>query len=303
MKKLIVVTVSYNTSEDTKAFLKALEKVHTPNFSLETIVVDNGSEKVFALDHTYKNLKIIRLETNTGFTGGYNIGIKKALERGADYLLIVNNDTIMDQDLCKNLIAVLESDMQIGVAAPKIYFAKGNEFHKDRYKTEELGKVFWYAGGSIDWANVQSIHRGVDEVDHGQYDNTEQVDFVTGCCMMIKREVLEKVGFFDERYFLYYEDADLNVRIKRAGYKLSYVPDAKLWHVNAASSGSGSSLHDYFLTRNQMLFGMSYAPLRSKIALLKQSVRFLLNGRPKQKQGIRDFYLGKFGKGTFFEKK
>lgn len=302
MKKVAVVTVNYNTEEDTKKFLTSLEKVKTSGIMLTTIVVDNGSEKVLTLEKE-KERELIRLEENTGFVGGYNIGMRKALADGADYVMIVNNDTLVDPDMIDEMVKVLESDEQIGVTVPKIYFAKGHEFHKDRYKKEELGKVFWYAGGYTDWDHVRSIHRGVDEVDHGQYDKEEPVDFVTGCCMMFKKEVLEKVGLFDERFFLYYEDADLSERVKRAGYLMYYVPNAVLFHVNASSTGGvGSQLQDYFLTRNQMLFGMTYASVRTKIALIRQSMRFLMNGRPKQKQAIKDYYLGKFGKGTYFSK-
>ena len=120
--------------------------------------------------------------------------------------------------------------------------------------------------------------------------------------MLFKREVLEKVGLFDEKYFLYYEDADLSERIKKAGYKIYYVPTAILYHMNASSSGGpGNNLHDYFLTRNQMLFGFSYAPLKSKIALVRQSIRFLFSGRPYQKLAIKDFYLGNFKEGSYFK--
>ncbi len=303
MKKFSIVTLSFNTEEDTKTLLKSLEKVKTPGMVLDIIIVDNASKKVFTLSEkeNHNNITIIRSEENTGFAGGNNIGIREALRRGADYVMAVNNDTIVAPDMIIELLKVLESKKSIGVVVPKIYFAKGHEFHKDRYKPEELGRIFWYAGGYTDWANVKSIHRGVDEVDHGQYDKTEPVKFITGCCMLFKREVLEKVGIFDDRYFLYYEDADLNERIIRAGYELYYVPSAQLVHVNAASTGgAGSSLQDYFMTRNQMLFGMTYAPLRTKIALLRQSIRYLLSGRPRQKQGIKDYYLGKFGKGTYF---
>jgi GT2 family glycosyltransferase len=270
---------------------------------LEKIVIDNGSEK--SLELTADNIKLIRLDENTGFTGGYNTGIKKALEGGADYVLIVNNDTILDQNLIVELQQALEEDRNRGVAVPKIYFAPGYEFHKERYKKEELGKVFWYAGGFIDWDNVHSVHRGVDEVDHGQYDTAEKVTFATGCCMMLKKEVFEKVGFFDERYFLYFEDADMNVRVSKHGYSTIFVPSATLFHMNASSSGGagkGNTLQDYFITRNQMLFGMMYAPFKTKIALIKQSFRFLTNGRDMQKKAIKDYYLGKFGKGTFFDK-
>jgi GT2 family glycosyltransferase len=306
MKKVAVVTVNFNTEQDTLDFLKSLKHVKTPDISLDIIITDNGSKTPFKIPENLKaeNIKLILSDKNTGFTGGYNIGMKEALKRGADYVLIINNDTIIDPDMIKNLLTVLDSDPEIGVTTPKIYFAKGHEFHKDRYKPNELGKVFWFAGGHTDWNNVMSIHRGVDEVDHGQYDKTEEIEFATGCCMMFKREVLEKVGLLDDRYFLYYEDADLNERVRRAGYKVYYVPTAVLVHVNAASTGgAGNVLHDYFISRNKMIFGMKYAPLRTKLALFRESMRLLRNGRPFQKLAIRDYYLRRFNKGTFFEER
>lgn len=306
MKHVAVITVNYNTADDTTAFLSSIKNVKTPHMKLSVIVVDNGSKEIYKLPKHADKVKLIRSDKNTGFSGGYNIGMREALQQGADYIMIVNNDTVADPALITNLIEVLDSDPEIGLTVPKIYFAKGHEFHKDRYKKEDLGKVFWYAGGFPDWNNVTSIHRGVDEVDHGQYDTTEEIGFATGCCMMFKREVLENVGLLDDRYFLYYEDADLNERIKRAGYKIYYVPKAVLVHVNAASSGgagNGNVLQDYFITRNRMLFGMMYAPLRTKLALWRESFRIFRSGRPFQKQAIKDFYLGRFNKGTFFDNK
>src|SRR6266567_1285151 len=154
MKQVGVVTVSYNTAKDTTAFLHSLKHVKTPDFELATIVVDNGSGEMYKLPEGLKNTTLIRSETNTGFSGGYNIGMKEALNRGSDYILIVNNDTEMDSDMITNLLQILESDPKIGLTTPKIYFAKGHEFHKDRYKPHELGKVFWFAGGYTDWNNV-----------------------------------------------------------------------------------------------------------------------------------------------------
>ncbi|MBU2632432.1 glycosyltransferase family 2 protein [Patescibacteria group bacterium] len=305
MNKIGIVTVNYNTEKDTLNFLDSLEKINSSGFSLSVVVVDNASRENFSLPKKYKkeNIKVINLNKNTGFSGGYNTGIKEVLKENVDYVLVVNNDTILDPEILINLTEVIAKDVRIGVVTPKIYFAKGHEFHKDRYSKEELGKVFWFAGGYMDWANVQSVHRGVDEVDIGQYNKAEEIGFASGCCMLIRRAVLEKVGLFDDNFFLYYEDADLNLRIKKAGYKIYYVPSAVLVHVNAASTGgAGNLLHDYFITRNQMLFGLKYAPLRSKIALVRQSIRLLISGRPKQKQAIKDFYLGRLGKGTFFNK-
>lgn len=303
MKNVFIITVNFNTDKDTDTLLESIQKLHHPTYQLHTIVVDNGSQKPYALPKKYADTELIRSNENTGFSGGYNIGIKKALADRADYILIVNNDTLMDAEMLQELIKGFSLSEKIGVTTPKIYFAKGHEFHKDRYKKDELGKVFWYAGGYTDWANIKSVHRGVDEVDHGQYDTPEKIAFASGCCMLFKCEVLEKVGLLDEAFFLYYEDADFNERIQRAGYTIYYIPSAVLVHVNAASSGgAGNPLQDYFITRNQMLFGMKYAPIRSKIALIRQSFRLLYNGRPNQKKAIKDYYLGKLGKGTFFDK-
>jgi len=304
MKKVSVVTINYNSEESTKKLLNSLVKVKTSGFEIEIIVVDNGSKKIFSTPKKYKkqNVILLRSDINTGFSGGNNVGIKEALRRGADFLLLVNNDTIVHPDMIKNLLKVLESDEKIGITAPKIYFLSGHEFHKDRYRENDLGKVIWYAGGYIDWNHAKSVHRGMDEVDHEQYNSIEKTDFVTGCCMMIKKEVLEKVGLFDDLYFLYYEDSDLGERVKKAGYEMHYVSDAILYHENSASSdGAGGSLHDYFLTRNQMIFGMKYAPLRTKIALIGHSLGLFLNGRPHQKIAIKDYYLRRFGKGTYFK--
>ena len=117
---------------------------------------------------------------------------------------------------------------------------------------------------------------------------------------MIKRDVLEKVGLFNEKYFLYYEDNDLCQRVKKIGYKIVFAPKSVIWHKNAGSSGgSGSSLQDYYITRNRLVFGFKYAPTRTKFSLIKESVNFFLNGRKWQKKGVMDFYLRRFGKGSY----
>lgn len=299
MKKIGIVTVNYNSEKETKDLLTSLERIDKKNLDIKIYIVDNASKKPFKIVHD--NIEVIRSDENTGFAGGYNIGIRKALSEGHEYVLIINNDTKVYSDMIIRLVTCIEKYPDAGAVVPKIYFAKGHEYHKSKYKASELGKVIWYAGGYTDWKNVKSIHRGVDEVDRGQYEKQEPVEFATGCCILFKREVLEKAGLFDERYFLYYEDADLSERIKRAGYKIYYDPHACLIHVNAASSGGpGNTLHDYFLTRNQMLFGMTYAPLRTKFALVRQAIRLLLTGRKFQKRGIRDYFARSLGKGTYF---
>ena len=130
-----------------------------------------------------------------------------------------------------------------------------------------------------------SKHRGVDEVDHGQFGEEEEIGFATGACLLMRKKLIKKIGSFDEKYFLYYEDADLAQRIQKSGYKIFYNPKAILWHNNAGSSSSGSALHDYYLTRNRLLFGMTYAPLKTRLFLIKESAHLLRKGRVWQKKG------------------
>lgn len=300
MKKVFVNTINYNTKKETLGCLRSIQKLNKEGIELHVLVIDNGSEP-FDIDiDEFKdiNLTVVKTPKNLGFSGGHNFGFEMVLRQDAEYILVLNNDTILDKNLLQELLGSF-SDPKVGATVPKMYFAPGFEFHKDRYKKEEVGRVFWYAGGFIDWGNVYSKHKGVDEVDKGQYDAQEETDFASGACIMVKRELLEKVGYFDHRYFMYFEDADWNVRIRRAGFKVLYVPKAVLWHINAASSGSGSKLHDYFITRNRMLFGLKFAPLRSKFALFRESLSLLLKGREWQKKGIIDFYLMRFEIGSY----
>lgn len=303
MKKVVISIINYNGLENTNDCLESLSRLDSRDLDVEVVVIDNASTTPF----TFKNktvgkfpLNIIHSSTNTGFSGGHNIGMQYALKEGADYILILNNDTIVDKGLVKHLVSAIEKESNIGIACPKIYFSPGSEYHKDKYDKKDIGKVLWYAGEDMDWKNILGQHRGVDEVDQGQYDKKEETEFATGCCMLVAMEVIKKIGMFDEKYFLYYEDTDFTMRAKNAGYKALYVPDAYLYHKNAASTGgSGSDLQDYFITRNRLLFGMKYAPLRSKLALIRESLLLLTSGRSGQKKGVRDFYQNKFKKGSF----
>ena len=302
MKKVIISIIDYNGLDKTIACLSSLKKIRTNGFSVEIVLIDNYPPEELKIDTgQYKHkLTIIKPEVNKGFAGGHNVAITAAFGMGADYIIVLNNDTTVDANLITRLVRAAESNDKVGAVVPKIYFAKGHEFHKDRYLKEDLGKVFWYAGGNIDWENIQGKHRGVDEVDKGQYDTPEKTDLLTGCCVLFPANVLQKVGLFDEKFFLYYEDADLNQRLKKVGFRVYYEPKAILWHLNAGSTGgSGSKLQDYFICRNRMLFGMRYAPIRSKLALIRESLRILQNGREWQKIGVKDFYLRKFGKGSY----
>lgn len=303
MKKVVISIINYNGRENTTACLESIQKITRDSYILSTIVIDNNSVEPFTLrEQSYKDidLSVVYNKENKGFSGGHNIGIKYALKNNADYVILLNNDCVVDPDFIEKMLVVAESKEEIGLLSPKIYFKKGSEYHKDRYDKKDLGKVIWYAGGNIDWRNMIASHVGVDEVDHGQYDKSGETMFASGCCLLIKKSVLLSIGFLDEAYFLYYEDADFNERAKRADFLSYYAQEAVIWHSNAGSAGgSGSVLQDYYISRNRLRFAMKYAPVRTKFALIKESIKILLSGRKWQKKGVRDFYLGIYGKGSY----
>lgn len=300
--KVTVIIVNWNGKEDTVNCLKSLSRVFTSNYDLSVIVVDNGSTdgSLEAFNKlTNFPFRVISLKENTGFVGGNNIGIKAALEEGADYVLLLNNDTLVDRALIRELAKSAQKNKDGGIFSPKIYFAPGYEFHKDRYPKSVLGRVIWSAGGVIDWDNVYASNFGVDDVDRGQFDREGETDFATGCAFFVSKKVLEKVGLLNEKYFAYLEDVEYCLRAKKSGYKIIYTPGAYLWHKVAGSSGIGSGLNDYFLTRNRLDLGLKYASSRTKFALIRESIRLVFTGRAWQKAGVRDYFLGKWGKGSW----
>jgi GT2 family glycosyltransferase len=302
MKKVYIVILNYKGHKDTIELLSSLQRIKKHHFNPSVVVVDNFPQdpiRIEGKDFKNLNLKVIYNNKNLGFSGGNNVGIKYSLGNGADYVLLINNDTYVDEEFVEELLKVFENESSVGIVVPKIYFAKGFEFHK-KYKESELGKVVWFAGGNIDWKNVIGYHTGVDEVDHGQFNEERDTEIASGCCLMLKRELLEKIKGYDDRYFLYYEDADLSMRTVRQGYRIVFAPRSIIWHKNAQSSGgSGSSLQDYYISRNRLIFGFKYAKLRARGALFKESIRLILSGRTWQRKGIVDFYINRLGKGSF----
>lgn len=300
--KISVSIIHFGQLQTTLSCLSSLEKISLLGIDLNVIIINNDPLFEFPdiKDKFSKfSLFITNNSENKGFSGGHNQGFRFALKNDSDFHVILNNDVLVDKNFIRELLKCFKENKNLGIVSPKIYFTKGHEFHKNRYKKEDLGKVIWYAGGIIDWKNLISKHRGVDEVDSDTYDKESETDFATGACAMLPIEVIEKLKGFDNRYFLYYEDGDINMRIKKEGYRLYYYPKAIIWHNNAGSSSSGSQLQDYYMSRNRLLFGFTYAPLRTKIALLRESVKILFTGRKWQRIGVRDFYLRKFGKGSY----
>lgn len=297
--KIAVLTVNYHSEEDTLNLIKQLMDCDTPKgVSLVTFVVDNdNSENLSKTLKKYKAVKYLKSPGNIGFAAGNNIGLKKIINEDFDVVVMINNDTLVPKNFLSSISRSKITDPSIGAIGGLIYFAKGFEYEKG-YTQSEKGKVIWYGGGKIDWDNVYVGHDNVNKVDDGSLKEQE-TPFITGCLLITKPDILKKVGLFDERYCLYLEDADLCERIKNAGYKLIFDPKIKISHKVAQGSGIGSSLNDYFLTRNRLLFGFTYTNFRTKFALLRESFKKMFTGTKAQKLAIKDFIFKNYSWGSW----
>jgi hypothetical protein len=195
-----------------------------------------------------KQLIIIENKKNFGFAEGNNIGIEFALENlNPDYILLLNNDTVADKDFLKILVQEGEADSKIGILGPKMYYY-------------DNPNVIWCIGGKIDWKLARGLHIGIDETDIGQYPKKINFDYINGSCLLIKRKVLEEIGFFDKNFFLYFEETDLALRAFKKGYNSIYIPNAKIWHkVSKSSGGIKKEIGLYYITRNRWLFMKKWA--------------------------------------------
>jgi GT2 family glycosyltransferase len=272
LHKLALTTVLYRNYTILDDFFASLDK--QTNIDFRVYITDLTEEKK---GYDYPNYVTYIPERNCGYAYGVNKAIQQAVEEGYDKFCVMNSDVWVRDDFVEKVKQNLEHH-PLSLIGGKIYYSPGHEFHKERYPDTDLGKVLWYAGGENDWKNGITKHRGVDEVDHGQYDLYGKTEFITGCLMAYDREVLKKIGGWDESYFLYFEDADYCEKAKKAGIPLYYDPTIVMWHKNASSTGgSGSPIHREFQMRNQLIFGFKYAPLRTKLHLLKNYLSDFLN--------------------------
>jgi GT2 family glycosyltransferase len=306
MTKIAIIVLNWQQPQLTIDTLDSLKKIKHNRFDYHIYLVDNGSKDnscdIFTQRYQKdKDVSLIFLPDNVGFSAGNNAGIKLALKHKFEYTLLINSDVVVDPNFLTELVKTFDKDPKLGVVGPKIYFAPGFEFHKDRYKKSDIGKVIWSAGGDVDWNNVYANNIGLDEVDIGQYDTPRlDLEFITNCCVLIKSSILKKTGIMPEDYFMYCEDSDFCQKIYRHGFKIAYQPRSVIWHVNSGSSqAGGGAFHDYFLTRNRLIFASKYASFRTNFALFRESIRLLVRGTPWQKRGVIDFYLGKRQKGSW----
>ncbi len=255
--KVSIIILNWNGLQDTIACLESLQKVTYPNCAIT--VVDNGSkgDDVQILRDRYGNhVHIVANDNNYGFSEGNNIGIRASLNQEADYLLLLNNDTVVAPNFLAELVQAAVDHNDTCIVHPKIY------------DYTEPGKL-QFAGGKISYLKGRVYNIGWNEVDVGQHDQVKEGEFATGCAMLIPKDLLAKVGLFDSSYFAYFEDVDLSVRVRKAGYSIIYAPKSKIWHKGTAATGGYlNAISYYFYVRNAIRFVLKHGAWWQRLVFL-----------------------------------
>ena len=220
-----LLILTWNAKQTVLECLESVAQIDYDN--LHTVVIVNGSTDgtAEALREQYGDrITLIVNPGNLRFSRGNNEGIRFAVEQRADYVMLMNDDVKVDEGIIRELVAVAESDPKIGMVGPKIYYFDPPD-------------QIWFAGGDVLLNRGVVRHRGIRETDHGQFDQVSDCDYITGCAMMVRREVVEQIGVLDPAYLAYYEDTDWCMRARRAGWRIVYAPQARMWHKISASTG------------------------------------------------------------------
>lgn len=284
-----IIILNWNGWQDTIDCVESCLKLTYSHVRI--LIVDNGSTdgSMVKLHERFPDIDLLQTGRNLGFAGGNNVGIRHALEQGADYVWLLNNDTIVDPSALSELVHIAKRDDTLGIVGSKIFYY-------------DQPDVIWFAGGWIQYLTGNCGHIGQHEKDINRSEKVTEVDFITGCSLLIKSNVIKKVGLMDERYFLYYEDADWNLLVKECKYKIYYVPTAKVWHKVSMAVGFGSPAAQYYLTRNSLLFilkhKMFFLPTVTAQRII-EVVYFIFNKRfnvaRSALRGLFDFFLARFG--------
>lgn len=268
------ITICFNGLNDTCDLIESLQKqVHSVTY--EIIVVDNASRQneAIIIQEKYPFVKVVRSETNLGFSGGNNLGIKESC---GEYLFIINNDTFIEEDGIAHLVERMESNPQIGGVSPKIRFA---------FPPRNIQ----FAGFTqLSPITLRNETIGYGESDNGTFNTPHSTPYLHGAAMIVRREIIEKVGLMPEIFFLYYEELDWCTQITRAGYELWYDPSCTIFHKESQSTGQLSTLKVYYMTRNRLLYAKRNFPLGRRIlsvlylsiiAMTKNSFQFILKSQ------------------------
>lgn len=257
-KILSIITINYNGLKDTCELMETLPLDDT---SIEVIVVDNASrqDEASVIEQRYPQVKVIRSSENLGFAGGNNLGIEASCGK---YLYFINNDTLLSlqgnavantkhgmQPELRYLVERLESDRQIGMVCPKIRFTWGDN-------------LIQFAGYTpLSRVTLRNNAIGYNESDYGQYDTAHPTPYGHGAAMMVRREAIDKAGMMPTCFFLYYEELDWSMMIRRAGYTIWYEPASTIYHKESQTTGQASPLRTYYITRNRLFFVQRNSPL------------------------------------------
>jgi GT2 family glycosyltransferase len=293
-----IIVLTWNGRDLTLDCLSSLIRLDYANYHV--IVVDNGSrdDTVGAIRQKYPAVTVIENGENLGFAEGNNVGIRRALACGFDYVLLLNNDTVVDHQMLRTLVGVADSDARIGIVGPLIYY------HDDP-------EVVWSAGNAIDWRTA-TLRRLYTDTRDSHPQLPYEADYVTGCALCIKREAVERIGLLDSRYFIYFEETDWCLRARAHGYKVVVVPRAHMWHKVSATMRQDSPATTYYMTRNSFLFLARNVHAARRVSLIArtflQHVRVLIaytlkpRHRPQRRNrdarflALRDALRGRWGR-------
>lgn len=252
-----VILVNYNGKSYNDKCIESILR-STLTSELQIVVVDNASTDgslQLLQDRWEENnqVKIIPLDKNYGFSKANNVGIEWAMENGAEYFLILNNDTEIAEDTLEKMIDIQKETGAIIV--PKIVYAD----HSD---------TIWCAGGSFSKVIWKPVQRGMNQKDTGQYDQSMKCSFANGCCMLLSEKIIRKLGLLDEQFFLYYEDTEYSLRARQKGIPIWYCAQALIYHkVNGSTMGNEKPDSAYYITRNWLICNRKY--MKNRFALFQ----------------------------------
>lgn len=267
---VVVLIINNNRNDDTIECLASVAKSTYLNCRVIVLDIAPSGQIGLSLEAHPPNVQVMSLEENRGYTGNNNLGFRLALEHKADFVFLLNNDAIIAPDCIEHLVKSILADSTVGMTGPLIY-------HYDEPNTMQT------AGGVLDgfWA---AKHLGRNEIDTGQFSMARPVDWLSGCALMVRRDVLERLGGFDERFFMYWEEVDWCLRAHQQGWTLLHVPQAKVWHKGAQRHYQPEPRVTYYSVRNQFLFLREHqAPLPVRLYRWAETIRTLVSWtvRPK----------------------
>jgi len=261
---VFIVVLSNNRLDDTLACLASISQNNYKNCRVISLVNDPRAGFAETIQQKYPEVQIISLFENLGYAGNNNIGIKASMKQGADWIFILNDDTVLHPSCISSLVEVGESDPAIGIVGPMVY-------HFDE------PDIIQSAGGRLGW-NWQSMHLDMNQPDTGQYLSARQVDWISGCAILVRRGLVEQVGALDPDYYLYWEEMEWSIRATRAGWKVFHVPGAKLWHRGVKRDYEPRPYVTYYMTRNYLHTLVKHrAPFLVRVSALTYVLRTLLS--------------------------